>query len=170
MISLLVVAFPIACGGDTTRATETITAMGITLDFPAELHLDQALLDQGGPISIDNFGGAYAQGGLAPQGGFVVNIAATQLPPDSITEVINRDLQGVAIEFVRDAAVGGEAGKEVAYTYALGPANASRDLVVYVPHGTLLYKFFLSYRVNDPGEATFVATFESILSSVRFEL
>lgn len=148
--------------------SQTITAKGITLTYPSDLHLDQGALDLGGPIALDNFGGVYAQGGFAPAGGLEINITTVALPTGGVSAAINRELAGVVIESTTPRTVGGENGTQVVYSYDLTPTLFIHDTAVYVAHSGVLYKFFLSFRQGEPRESDFVATFGSILDSVQF--
>ncbi len=151
-----------------TGTSEVLAAKGLELAFPTTWHLDEPSLDIGGPISLNNFGGAYRQGGLRPSGGAEIDITVVQLPALTLEEAITRDLQGTTFESTADVQVGGESGIEVIYSFELIPSLEERNTVVYVPHNQLLYKFFLSYQLGDPREVEFLNTFYELLESVQF--
>ncbi len=151
-----------------TGTSEVLAAKGLELTLPATWHLDEPSLDIGGPISLNNFGGAYRQGGLRPLGGAEIDITVVQLPALTLEEAITRDLQGTTFESTADVQVGGESGIEVIYSFELISSLEERNAVVFVPHNQLLYKFFLSYQLGDPREVEFLNTFYELLESVQF--
>ena len=151
-----------------TEPSEVLAAKGLELALPATWHLDEPSLDIGGPISLNNFGGAYRQGGLRPLGGAEIDITVVQLPALTLEEAINRDLQGTTIESTAGVQVGGESGIEVIYSFELISSLEEKNSAVYVPHNQLLYKFFLSYQLGDPREVEFLNTFDQLLASVQF--
>lgn len=162
------IARPLPITLNITEPEKVLSAKGLELTIPSTWSLDQTSLDLGGPISINNFGGVYRQGGIRPLGGAEIDVTNIQLPTLTIQETIDRDLQGTTIESTTTVQVGGEDGTKVVYSFDLLPSFVEKNLAVYVPHNQLLYKFFLSYNLGDAQEAEFLETFEQFLAGVQF--
>lgn len=148
---------------------DSLAAMGIEFKIPPFWHIERPAADIGGPLSLDNFRGAYREGGHRPPGGAEVSIAAVAFgPAESLEEIVARDIRGTTLEFKKSVVVGGLAGIEVAYSFDLAPSFIERHVAVYARRGELLYKFFLSYTRGDPQEKAFVTTFDNLVRSVKF--
>ncbi len=151
-----------------TEAPPTVTAKGIELEIPPGWVVDQQSLDLGGPISLNDFDGDYAQGGLRPADGAEIDVTTIPLPNLTIPQLIQKDLAGASVGPIEATQVDGQPGFEVTYSFDLMPSLTEKDLAVYVPHGQVVYKFFLAYWQGNAQEAQLVTTFENLLSSARF--
>ncbi|MBI3573281.1 MAG: hypothetical protein HY092_03725 [Candidatus Kerfeldbacteria bacterium] len=150
-----------------TPPDTTISAVGLTLRYPTSWHLNRNLIDQG-VVALDDFGGQYAEGGVPPPEGAEVTISSGAAPKISIPDLIARDLGGTTIESTVADSVGGVPATRVTYSYSLDPAPQRRDIMLFVVHGSLLYRFSFSVLAGAAGESTARQAFETLLSTVQF--
>ena len=69
---------------------------------------------------------------------------------------------------VESTVVAGKPGIRFVYLTTFGRSVIYRNVVVYVEHSGLLYRFHLSYNDGDPNESQHLAAFQSTLNSVQF--
>jgi hypothetical protein len=141
--------------------------MGLALTVPAGWTVDKDSLDQGGPLSFNNFSDGYQAGGLRPPGGADVNITTIPMPAISTEKLIAQELKGATIVSQGPVMVGGAAGIKVVYTADYG-VFADRTYAAYVPHGAALYKFFLNHTSSDAKAAAYADTFDALLAGTSF--
>jgi hypothetical protein len=146
----------------------SVEEQGLRLGYPQNWEVNEFLLTLDGPLSLNNFANAYAEGGIIPNGGAKIDITTIPLPSTPISDVIASDLHGTTIVGTSLQTVGGESGTRIIYTADFPPLLVEKSIAVYVPHNNTLYKFFLSYREGDPLENQFITDFQQILDSVRF--
>ncbi len=144
-----------------------IVEKGLALHYPRFWRSAPRQPGSADPISLNNFDSAYGQGGIRPGGGAEVHITAVPLPA-SLTELIAKELAGAAIETTTDITVGGRKATQITYLDTYGPEVRERNVAVYVPNGSRVYKFFLSYYAGDSQERTILANFQQLLARVRF--
>lgn len=151
-----------------TQPSRKIIAKGLEVIPPRGWMLDQQALDLGGPISLNNFNGAYDRGGLRPPNGAEIDIATVPLPNLTMPQLIERDLAGAIIVSLAETEVNGRQGFKVSYIVDLLPSIREKNVAVYVPHKQMVYKFFLAYQEGRASEAQLLSTFDSFLATVRF--
>lgn len=132
---------------------------GARVPIPKGWSVNQRLADRGGPISMTNFGGAYARGGILPSLGAEIEIASFP-NPENLADSIRKELRGVRHLSMQEASVGLDSGIRVSYRDSMGPQMEATTVVYYVPRGARLYKFFLTYRTNHPEGAALETSFE----------
>lgn len=144
------------------------SANGVELEVPGGWTVDEESLVVGGPLSLNNFGNAYAQGGIRPEGGADIHVVAVPVPAIPLDEFIARELNGTDVEPATTITVAGEAATRVSYSVDFEGLFEEQTVAVYVPHGTEIYKFFLSYYSDDPSAAEYDRLFEALLATVSF--
>ena len=152
-----------------------LQAKGLSLRYPPDWIFDAETLKLNGPINLRNFksyepaGQMGNGGGIVPPGGAEIDITRVPLGTRAPGDVLQTDLGSEVAVRTRDSyAVGGHDGVRAVYREEFSPALAYDNAAVYVPNGDQLYKFFISYRANDPQAKQFLASFERILRSVQF--
>ena len=141
-----------------------VRAKGLSLRYPADWTFDARTLELGGPIALRNFG-SYERGGVVPAGGAEINITRIPLGTRSPEDVLHTDLG--TVKMGRDRVAEHDAIR-ASYRDEFSPQLTYDNVAVYVANGDLLYKFFLSFRADDPRGQQFVSSFERILRSVQF--
>lgn len=144
-----------------------VTALGLNITVPAGWTFDPGSTDPGAPLSFNNFASGYLQGGVRPSGGADVNITTIPLPTISTAKLIAQELMGATLVSQTPVTVGGETGIKVVYTADYG-AFEDRTLAAYVPHGSVMYKFFLNHGSRDSNAASYDATFDALLAGASF--
>jgi hypothetical protein len=121
-------------------------------------------LKKGRHISLTNFKGSYARGGVLPEGGAEIDIASAPIPAGSLVDYVHHELTGATIESLQDSG----SVVEVAYTDEFGPGLSYGNIAIYRTHGQMLYKMYLSYHANDPSANFLHSMFRQIVGSVQF--
>lgn len=105
-----------------------------------------------------------------PLGGAEIDISYLVNPSGSVQKIMTSDLEGSEEQSIdpRPFRIGGANATRATYTDAFAPGLVYRTVIVYVPRGAGLYKFFLTYHKGDPQEAQFKSDFDQILKSVHF--
>lgn len=145
-----------------------VVQKGLVLDTPQNFQIDTQTLALGGPVSLDNFGHHYQQGGFVPPGGAAIDITDIPLPKPPLNNLIANELQGATITSTSNISVSGGACTEEFYTDSYGPSLTYKNIAVYCPHGKLLYKLYLSYRAGDDLESQFLTSFQQVLNTIQF--
>lgn len=149
---------------------QSATGNGLMLNYPPEWQLNPHPLALGGPIALNTFENNYRQGGIIPVEGAEINIAKIPLPSLPLTDIITEELseEEAIIQSSDTILVAGSVGTRVFYRSPITSTLEYSNIAVYLPHGSLLYKFFLSYNAGDPFEPQFNSRFQEILNSVQF--
>jgi hypothetical protein len=150
---------------------QTVQRLSLTLRYPSDWKLNPRLNLQDDPISFNNFNNSYLQGGIIPPGGADIDVALFTGAKRPVSELIAAELPDADQKTIDSHIykVDGQKGTRVFYTDIYAPNFAYTNVVVYLPHGTELYKFFLTYHQGDSNEKNFNDDFEYILKSVRFQ-
>jgi hypothetical protein len=141
-----------------------VSNQGATFAYPPTWILDQQSVSLGGPISVRNFA-QYEHGGVRPNGGAEIDVFRIPLPQEPITTAIANDLSGAVTDTITAQQVAGVPATRVAYHDAYTPVSQERGVTVYVPFGSVLYKFSLQYALGDPNEAGILTAFNELLST-----
>ena len=142
----------------------------ISLATPAKFRADPGPLSLGGPVSFDNFGGAYEQGGVIPAGGATINATVMPLPTGPLADYISSaELQGALIQGTSSSSVGGTSCLAVNYLDIFTANLSYSNQAVYCPSEDLLYKFFLSYNSGDPNASQYEAAFMQVVNSAALK-
>jgi len=144
-----------------------VTAKGVSLDYPSNWQLNSQLLDLNGPIALNTFSNAYGEGGIIPNGGAEIDITTIPLPTQPLSGFIAKELVDAVIESTTAVTVIGETATQVTYIDTYTPGLSYKNVAIYFPHGTLLYKLYLSYRAGDPAEPQFLAEFQQVVNSLQ---
>lgn len=120
-------------------------------------------------VSLDNFNHALLGGGVVPEHGAIMDISTTTTGL-SLKDFIAGNLVGASILSSSTVTVDGTSCSEVLYEDTYSASVASKNVGVYCPRGTTLWKMYLSYRKGDSEEAQFADTFSRILSSLQFSM
>lgn len=154
-------------------ASLSVSAVPIILPLPPTFTIDSQTASLGGPLSLNNFGSAYLQGGFVPPGGAkIVITSAVPLPNPPLGDLIFHELVGgtITINSVTTVVVSGATCTEEFYTSWFAPSIYYSNVAVYCPSasGAALYKLYLSYRAGDPAGSQILAAFKQVLGSVQF--
>lgn len=138
---------------------------GVAVIYPADWGVDQKTMNLSETIRLTNFGAAYLNGGIVPEGGAQISIPVVPLPDAPLETIISQDTDGDKVISQRALIVDGNPATEVTSEIGLGEDLTYRRITVYVPRGAQLNKFILDYRSGDSREATFLQTFNQLLNS-----
>lgn len=152
----------------TLKVTIVVTKQGVILVPPAGYTINSRVAPLGGPVSLNNFGSAFQEGGVIPLGGSEIDITSIPLPSMPLQIFIARELQGATISATKQITVSGDSCTEESYSEVFTPTLTYGNISVYCPHGEILYKLYLSYQAGDPLENQFLASFQNILDTIRF--
>jgi hypothetical protein len=163
-------------GPSTNPASSTFSRIGISLAVPAGWRVNQDIYDSGGPIALDNFGSNYGQsvngqlccGGVIAMNGATIDVTGESTNGISADSYPQTELRGAENIAVDQTQVGGIAATRAHYddTYTAGLRFS--NIAVYAGQGSLVYKFYLSYRAGDPHTPDFTNAFQTLLDSVQF--
>jgi hypothetical protein len=137
---------------------------------PENFSPDTSEASLGGPISLNNFGSAYLQGGFVPTGGAKIDFTSVSpIPTPPLGDYIYHELVGTTVNSVNNIYVSSAYCTEELYTSSFGPISYS-NIAVYCPSssGVTLYKIYLSYRQGDPAEPVILGAFQNVLNTVQF--
>lgn len=143
-----------------------VEGKGAVIQAPAGWSYNQRLAAAGGPINLTNFGGAYAEGGVLPPAGAEIEITSVPSPPN-LVEYVRKELAGAPLEPLQEVVEGGNAGIRTAYMESMGAGASLKTVVEYVPHGPVLYKFYLSYWAGDVNEPGLTAAFSGVVKGAQ---
>jgi hypothetical protein len=155
--------------GSLKRVVSPIAALVVLPGPPIGFTLDSAQLSPAGPVSFNNFGNNYLRGAVIPPNGAEIDGLSVIAPNGSLQSYIsNVELTGSINVFMQTLTVSAvsciQAFSQDQFTATLAYDNEA----VYCPVGTMLYKFYLSYRDGDPNASGYQSTFQGYLSSVVF--
>ncbi|MGO9059393.1 MAG: hypothetical protein ACLQU2_18700 [Candidatus Binataceae bacterium] len=140
---------------------------GVRVVVPPGWQSDDALSAMGGPLNLNTFNSQYERGGVIPPGQASIDIARVKLPP-AVEHYVSNELEGSEVRSSNAVTVAGSIGRIVFYVDSFAPGLTYDNATVYVPRGSVLYKFFLTYNSNDPRGPSFQSDFRSVLNSVQF--
>jgi hypothetical protein len=129
--------------------------------------MNEDVFNTGGPIALTNFGNAYEKGGLVPTGGAAIDITFVGAEGTSVSDLVQQELadsQNVRTDSVQ---VDGISATRAKYDDVFTPELRYSNIAVYVPKGSTIFKFYLSYRAGESQGAEFVNAFQSVLDSVQ---
>jgi len=152
------------------RPWQSLQRFGLTLHYPPDWQLNPRV-PSSGPIALNTFESHYSQrGGHFPSHGAEIDISNVARPKGSAQQIMTEDLKEADDRKIDEVPfnVGGLKGLRASYVDNFPGYLAHQTLVVYVQHGTGLYKFFLTYHKGDALGPEFISDFEGILKSVRF--
>ena len=119
------------------------------------------------PIEIDNFNHAYLSGGINPPGGAEIDMVPTTFY-NSLSQFIAGDLVTATATSSVTIAVGNRECTEVFYDDSYGPGANSKNVAVYCPQGTSMFKIYLAYWANDPNGSQYLTILKQMLSTMEF--
>lgn len=146
----------------------TITTNPVSLQIPASFRLNAQIPSADGSLSFNNFGNNYIHGGFVPPAGAAIDITSIPTPQVTLSSFITNELQGALITASTTLPVAGTQGTEVFYSEDYAPTSGYRNVGVYVPIGQTLHKMYLTYEAGDPQEKSFLASFQQIISTIKF--
>jgi len=149
------------------QAVEARPDLGLQIVVPPGWVQDAGLREMHGPLNINTFGSHYEHGGFIPPGGAAIDITEVGRPED-LDGYIRRQLDDASGSSRRSVLVAGLQGIALAYTDQFAPEMSYRSAAVFVPNGSRLFKFFLSYHADDPGAGQHERDFQQVLASVKF--
>ena len=162
----LILVLAVCLPAQQQRPGAIVESRGVRLQVPAGWSVNQNLIAAAGPIAITNFGGAYIRGGVLPSGGAEIEITSVPAPPD-VAAYARNELRGAAVEPVRPFSDSGKTGVQAAYTYEVTPRSFEKNVVIYIPRGPVLYKFYLSYWNGDRNEPAYIGTLGNIVREAQ---
>ena len=151
--------------------------LGIKVTVPEGFIYNERVAGLGGPINLRNFvpdvyrDEARPDDELAllkviPRDGAEIDI--TGMPQRGrLEDLIADELTGAQIQTRETITVAGGAAQRVVFADVY-EGFVCRNVAVYLPRGTVLYKFYISYNGGDALEKRFLAAFEEVLRSVEF--
>jgi len=145
-----------------------VTQTSVILAVPTGFESNSSIMSRGGPISLDNFAGRYAQGGIIPAGGAEIVLTTEILPPPPLDDFITNELTGATILSRGQVTVVGSTATQVTYTDTYTAALTYSGVAIYIPHGVTLYKAYLSYNSGDPNAAGYISAFQQAVNSIQF--
>lgn len=162
------IATPVATPTDASTRRER-SDLGLRIKVPAGWQIDESLQALRGPMNLNTFNSQYVRpGGMIPVNQALIDITRIKLPR-FIEEFISGELEESQIHSRDDNfQVAGFNGRRITYTDSFSPGLAYHNVVVYLPHGDYLYKFFLTYNEGDPESPRFSKNFREVLDSVEF--
>jgi len=143
-----------------------VEARGARVQVPAGWSSNDRLIAASGPIAMTNFGGAYAQGGFPPPSGAEIEITSVPAPPN-LVEYIRKELTGPGVDPLQEFAEGANSGIKATYIEGVNPDASLKTVVDYIPHGSALYKFYLTYWTGDRNEPALAATLTSVVREAQ---
>jgi hypothetical protein len=148
--------------------TGLAAAQGIRAPIPTGWQWNQVPVALGGPLALNNFGGAYDRGGILPPGGAEIDLTRVDLPATPLREFIDRELAGATVESMGEIGVGGSPGMRVIWTDSFAPDLRYENVAVYVVRGQNLFKCYLSYHADDPAAPQFLGAFQQVVTLAQF--
>ena len=118
------------------------------------------------PFVMTTFGGKYINNDVIPPGGAEIDIATTTVY-GNLQAIMQTELMTATNITTSAVAVDGTSCAEASYHNTYSGGVASKDIAVYCVRGNELWKFYLSYRADDPAGSTHVADFNSVLASMK---
>jgi len=159
----LVLLFSAALSAQTASPPAAwVESRGIRVHVPQGWSYNDRLVKASGPISMNNFAGVYASGGLLPPDGAEIEITSVPAPLN-LTEYIQKELKGTKFEPLRETAT----GIQSSYVETFSGGGSLKTIVSYVAHGSSLYKFYLTYWTGNRGEPALAATFEKVMREAQ---
>lgn len=110
---------------------------------------------------------AYGQGGVLPRGGAEITIWNSSSVSEELTK---DDLRGGQLVERNPYIIAGINAAKIIYKIPTTPLYVEKNIVVYLPKDSNVYKFILTYYENDPREKEFTDIFEKILLTFKFLL
>ena len=160
--------FQISAPGSQGQVVSPILLV-LSVTTPTGFTINAGTLKLGGPLDFTYFNGQYLHGGFAPPGGAEIDIAHEALPAPPLDNLIDIEIarEGAAITSRSPLTVSGISCTQVFYTNN-NEGTSIKNQTVYCPSGSTLYKFFLTYYSGDQNENQYIASFQGVLSGVKF--
>lgn len=140
----------------------------ISFEYPSDWKINTALSTLHGPISLDNFNNAYANGGIIPAGGADIDITTTTIPTSldqfAINEAVGTNLLAMGDISVANASCASTYDADSLYSNVL----IYKEVSVYCPVGNTLYKIYLSYPTATSSDNIFPPEFTAFLGTIQF--
>jgi hypothetical protein len=145
------------------------SASGEGMDFkvPPGWVMTPGTLEQTNTVEINNFASAYGHGGIVPPSGAVINSFFVTCPACNLDSVIALDTEDDQVLDRSVIMVSGQTGTRVSFTQSFGALSYYRANV-YVQYNQELYRFLLTYQLNDPMGPEFISEFSQFLNTVVF--
>ena len=141
-------------------AGEWVESRGARVQVPDGWTANAELAAASGPINLTTFGGRYESGGILPEGGAEIDI--TSLPaPQSVADYIRAEIGG-APELQET-----QLGIRIDYAEQVAPQLSYRTVAVYVPRGSVLYKFYLTFESTNPAAEQLTAVLERVVGGAQ---
>jgi hypothetical protein len=123
----------------------------------------------GAPLSFNNFGDQYFQGGNAPEGGAEIDVTEIPLPPPPLGNFVDVEIHdaGLTVDSRATAMVNGVSCIQANSSSDDGGRRKKTE-AVYCPSGLKLYKFYLSYYSGDAKGPQYLTSFGGMLNGVVF--
>lgn len=147
-------------------AATFVEARGARVHVPAGWSSNDRLIAASGPIAMTNFGGAYIQGGFPPPGGAEIEITSVPSPPN-LVNYIRKELSGPGVDPLEETAEGANSGIKATYLESVNAGASLKTVVDYIPHGSSLYQFYLTYWAGDPNEPALAATLSGVVREAQ---
>lgn len=165
-VGLAVADALLAIAGDVTRELWPLSQGGVTFTSPPGFHLDSQTyaMSNGNVTWLAN----HAKAQMVPPGGADITVSRSALPNGPLSDYIDDQQRGSQILSTTSVTVGGKTGTKVVYVDDYEAGVSFTDVVVYVPSGSHLYRFILTYGTNEPLVTSFRSTFDAVLASIAF--
>jgi hypothetical protein len=159
-----IIALLVLCVLVVLRAQQPEPVQDIRVEIPKGWQRNTKTSKLGGPISLNNFNSEYIRGGIVPPQGAEIDVATAVPPQTGLADLIRKELQGAAIDALRE----NNGGLEVTWKDEFGPDLIYSNSAFYIIRGSKLYKFFMSYRAGDKNEVQLLADFKQVVASAQF--
>ncbi|SPE38485.1 exported hypothetical protein [Candidatus Sulfopaludibacter sp. SbA3] len=167
---------PAQTGTQAGAGNRSFSRFGLSFAIPAGWQVNQDIYDSGGPIALDNFASNFGQtsdgrlccGGVLPVNGATIDVTVESTNGQDVPSFARNELRGAentAFDQVRMPAI---AATRARYDNTFTPSLRYSNQAVYLGQGSLVYKFYLSYRAGDARAADFTNAFQGLLNSVQF--
>jgi hypothetical protein len=149
-----------------SQSAGTASASGVEVPIPNGWHWNQAIAQQGGPLSLTSFE-HWDSGGVPPADGAEIDI--TRVPaPRNLQEYVQREIEGSQAEPLVESAIQKNPAVEAAFTDTYGDLKLATH-ALYVLRGSRMYKLYLTFHAGDAHAADFLATFHDLAQRSKFE-
>jgi len=143
-----------------------VEARGVRIHVPLGWSYNDRLAAASGPISVNNFNGMYASGGLLPPAGAEIEITSLPAPPN-LMEYIRKELRGAKIDSLQEMAAGDKSGIRATYFEEISQGASRKTVVSYIGHAGFLYKFYLSYWDGNRNEGALASLLDQVIKEAQ---
>lgn len=149
------------------KVTLVTRAVGIEIHHPDRWTPNQNILNDGGPLILNNFSSKYLAGGIIPNGGAEIAVHSQPKSGYSIEENVRSDAEGAEL-LKEELIVSALTDRQIMLRTYLERYTEHLVLersVVYVQRDGHIYRFSISYNNGDKKKEDYKKDFKSIVAS-----